>query len=260
MTGSRGHEELPQVRAPCSAVTSSLPSGLERDRVDGAFGRNAIRARFGSRRRPPRGRPLTSRPRGSSPSGLNAARSVPVSHVDRADAARAAPASKNSTVGPASPIASVLPSGEIAIHCVSPPAGDGPPGAIDPVGDRRRAFQRREQCAPRLRRIVDVHGLPRHQQRQLRIGFETRAGGQASGVRDRQGVGRSISLGECQIADHERRDEQHRDADEEPAQPAVRPTLPERPRPPMRRGSPGGTPVRGRSDPPHGALPTPTPP
>ena len=51
-----------------------------------------------------------------------------------------------------------------------------------------------------------------------------RTGGQTSGVRERQRLGRSISLGECLITDHERRGEQHRDAGEEPAQPAVRST------------------------------------
>ena len=99
-------------------------------------------------------------------------------------------------------------------------------GWIDPVPDRRRALQRREQGAPRLRRIVDVHGFPRHQQRQLGIGFQTRTGGQASGIGERQRVGGSVPLGERQIADHERRHEQHRDADEEAAQPAVRSTRP----------------------------------
>jgi hypothetical protein len=95
------------------------------------------------------------------------------------------------------------------------------------VGDRRRANQRREQCALRLRRIVNVHGFPRHQQGQLRIRFVTRTGGEASGVRERQRLRRSIALNKRQIADHERRREQRRDADEEPAQSAVRSTRPD---------------------------------
>jgi hypothetical protein len=61
---------------------------------------------------------------------------------------------------------------------------------------------------------------------QRRIGFQTRTGGQASGVRERQRLGRSVPFGERQLADHQRRGEQHRDAGEEPAQPAVRPARP----------------------------------
>jgi hypothetical protein len=218
-----GHEELPQAGTVLSGEELAA-AGVERDRVDGGLRPNAIA--HGS------GRDVD---RNDTSGGGHDSEDLPIRaerrafgsrpHVGRADGHMPHRIEElDRRPGVADRERAPVRRDRDPLRLV--PGARRATGGVDPAGDRRGAFQRREQCAPRFRRSVDMHGLPRHQQRQLRIGFETRTGGQASGVRERQRLGRSVPLGERQFADHQRCREQHRDAGEEPPQPAVRPARP----------------------------------